>query len=62
MYRQTPLIKKQIEMARRKAIFLHKQGFALREIGNMVGMSHEWVRHAVDMSKNNTERPVNTTP
>ena len=32
---------------KKKAYALYKQGLTLREVGKMIGMSHEWVRQAV---------------
>jgi hypothetical protein len=43
IYRQ-----KRIMIKKEQAYYLHKQGHVLRDIGNILGMSHEWVRTAID--------------
>lgn len=32
---------------RKAAVALYKQGFSTRDVGEMIGKSHEWVRQAV---------------
>lgn len=32
----------------RKALEFYKQGLTLRQVGKIVGKSHEWVRNAVE--------------
>ena len=36
-----------IEKLQAKAFQLYKEGLTLREVGKIVGKSHEWVRRAV---------------
>jgi len=44
---------KQIEMdaAKEKVLFLHKNGFSVYEIGKMFGKSHEWAAKIVRAHK-----------
>jgi len=34
---------KRIEELKKKAIQLYKQGYTLRQVGQLVGRSHQWV-------------------
>ena len=38
---------KKIEKLKKKAMLLYKQGLSSREVGKMVGKSHQWVLSAV---------------
>ena len=39
--------KKQVLQLKKKALALYKRGLALRQIQDIVGKSHEWVRLAI---------------
>ena len=38
---------KKIDRLKREAVRLYKTGLSLRDVGDMVGKSHEWVRAAL---------------
>ena len=40
--------KLKISKEAKKAVLLYKQGLTLREVGNLIGRSHEWVRKQIN--------------
>ncbi len=40
--------KQKIDKQRKKTRMLYKQGLTLREVSNIVGYSHEWVRKVIN--------------
>lgn len=39
-----------------KAVLMYKQGLSLREVGKLMGKSHQWVKTAVDELDRNLQK------
>jgi len=50
-----------IEELKRTALVLYKEGYSLRQVGAMVGMSHQWVNLAIKELDNDLSTPKDLT-